>query len=578
MLKLKYIVLTMLFFIPLQLFAQNGSVARIEYINGISGEVLVTHTNGEIEDAFIGMEVPLESSIETKNATVELRLDPNGTILKLDSNTLFVLNSIQGRRGEEETSMTLLRGRLRTIAAKAGIFNKYTVRTPSAVCGIRGTEILNIVSPGENAIICKSGSVEVTNTVDTADTLLIGANQRVDTSSMVGFQALTLTPEQINQVFNSMPFENLSPMSVPGHAEEVALADPTGETTAQDETTQDEPTQDQEEPAVAAPAQDETAVQDDAEEDQNNSSRQPATVPTPTDSEEDSESDGPSALEDWFSNYMGFELGAVNIDGVTYSKVIAQPNFETDKLSLGLYLPIIYNGNMMDPNDWYKPEGNSEWSFGSDQDEVLDIISDFTSDLILKIKYLEYGDQLWDPFYIKAGNLDSMTLGHGSLIQNYSNYTNFPAERLVGVNLGLNVKNFRVETLVDDAKDPSLAGLRLQYGTEGLSAGIASVVDLYPGDDISVSIPGDPYLMGLSLDMEFLKINTDLFKLIAYADVSTVLPIFRENPENSYIKWNNAFEYIYNDSTLKNYGAKAGIIGEVALLDDNLDNRYENAI
>ena len=62
-------------------------------------------------------------------------------------------------------------------------------------------------------------------------------------------------------------------------------------------------------------------------------------------------------------------------------------------------------------------------------------------DLALKVKYLEYGNQQFDPFFIKVGNLASFTLGHGMLMNDYANDSEFPAVRKVGLDLGMNVAN-----------------------------------------------------------------------------------------------------------------------------------------
>ena len=60
---------------------------------------------------------------------------------------------------------------------------------------------------------------------------------------------------------------------------------------------------------------------------------------------------------------------------------------------------------------WYHPSGNDEWSFGTDQNGWVDVSLDVVSDLFLKIRYLQWGDN-GDDFYLKFGNLSNMTIGH----------------------------------------------------------------------------------------------------------------------------------------------------------------------
>ena len=66
-------------------------------------------------------------------------------------------------------------------------------------------------------------------------------------------------------------------------------------------------------------------------------------------------------------------------------------------VKFGLYLPIIYKTDMFNPDDWYHPNGNDEWSFGISQFNSGDYLNgaiDFASDLALKIKFFELGRQL----------------------------------------------------------------------------------------------------------------------------------------------------------------------------------------
>ena len=140
---------------------------------------------------------------------------------------------------------------------------------------------------------------------------------------------------------------------------------------------------------------------------------------------------------------LGFEIGSINVADpnnpghtLTYAKAVFQPTFPLGKFKTALYLPIIYQGDMFNANDWYRPAGNNEWSFGTDQGGFTNQVADFTRDLLLKIKYVEYGRQR-DPFFLKAGNLDDITIGHGLIMRNFANDADFPAVRHMGLNIGV---------------------------------------------------------------------------------------------------------------------------------------------
>ena len=557
MTKKNLIFLIILLFLSSLLTAQQGGRAIIEYIEGDPFEVTITLPSGEIIEAFIGQEMELESTIQTGDANVEIRLDPNGTILNLGSNTIFAINSIQGRNESRETSMNLLKGRLRTVAARLGRENQYNISTPTSVCGIRGTEIFNSVTDSENFIMCKSGLVEVISNADPSNRVEIGANQVVDTLA-AGFSPLAVTPQDVDALFNSLPFRKLDPGAVPGQN---LKTEPGTE----------------EEPSESAVEKQEQSV-----ETQDFAPLPPESEPSTEKKgmEETAEPREPTWLELWFSDHMNFQVGSVTVNGETWAKAIMQPVFQAGDFRLGLYLPVIYRENLLDSDDWYHPEGNNEWSFGSDQEGWQDILWDFNSDLWLKVRYLEYGNPLWDPFYLKVGNLESMTLGHGSLVKNYNNNINFPSERKVGLNLGATLGSFKLETLLDDTADPSLIGGRIQIRSgKPFALGLSSIVDLYPASDAEdPESLGDPMLLGGSIDLELFSFNTALLKMMAFADTSTVLPLYRNQPTGTTFNTSDPSALIWDEETPRNFGMKTGVRGKVTFIDFSVDIRYEDGI
>jgi len=579
----RWISLFLLCFLSFMAAAQSGSRAIIEYIEGDFYEVLVTRPDGVEDYGDIGMEIDLESTIRTGEATVEIRLDPNGTILNLDRNTLFELTSIQGTRNSEETVLTLLQGRLRTVAARNGRGNRYSIKTPTAVCGIRGTEILNTVSPGESSILCKTGSVEVINALDSENRVLIGPNQMVNTQS-VNFTPAPVSDDLLAQAFESLPFRKLIPEEVPsndGTLVDAELTEPTEETPEQSE------------PEMVEPE----VVPETETEPETVTTPVISTVPTVEETDEglDSGDNTQGPIEQWFRESMGFEIGTVTIDGETWAKVVAQPVFTGSKLKTGLYLPVIYKSNLMDPSDWYKPEGNDEWSFGTDQDGWDQILLDMNRDFWLKIRFMEYGDPLWDPFYLHVGNLNNMTIGHGSLIKDYTNNINFPSQRKTGINTGVTLGGLKIEALVDDTSETSLAGARIQFaGARGPSFALSTVADFFVASELDdpsfmgdplvtadSSFMGNPMLIAASIDTELFKIDTDLLKLMYFADFSVISPYFRSQPDTAYY---GTFDYddytgmIWDGSELHNYGVMTGIMGSISRINFELDLRYENGL
>ena len=542
---------TLLLLVPcLTLSAQANSIALIEYIEGDPFEVAIQTASGEKEEAYIGQVLALGSTVRTGSANVEIRLDPNGTIFNLGENTVFVINAIQGKQESEETSLSLFSGRLRTVAARLGRDNRYVVNTPTSVCGIRGTEILNTVLENENSILCKSGLVDVVSISNPANRTQISANMRVDTGAAL-FSPVSLPAQEINAAFDALPFRKLNPLNVPGQIQ------PTPEQGEESEKTALESESLEESPEPAPPAPADLPVEKQVP---------PAKEPT--------------KLEQWFSDHMNLTVGSLTINGETWAQATAQPVIISDKIRLGLYLPIVYQENFLDSRDWYQPEGNNEWSFGRDQSGMKDIFFDINRDLWLKVNFFEYGDQKWDPFYLKVGNLETMSLGHGSLVWNYSNNTSFPAVRMAGINAAVTLGGLQLEALVDHTPSPSLMGGRVQIGKgKPFSPGAAAVVDMSPAAEAdNPESLGNPYLVGGTLDLEFFSFSTTLLKLFSYGDISSVIPLYRNQPEETSFNTSDPFKLIWDGEELSNFGVKAGISGKVALLDFILDLRYEDGL
>ena len=266
---------------------------------------------------------------------------------------------------------------------------------------------------------------------------------------------------------------------------------------------------------------------------------------------------------------LGVEIGAITIDGETWSKIVAQPNFKIGPVKAGLYLPLIYNGNMFDPDDWYHPNGNDEWSFGFDQTGVVDVVVDVVSDTFLKIKYFEWNEQR-DPFFFKIGNLNDITVGHGLIMRDFANDADFPAIRRTGLNFGLDFGKIGFEYMVNDVgnlltlpvifSDPAfvpdvLTGGRLYFqpfddrrrGSDELSRPSRTshsgcrcswisgpAVDFY--SDVAALHPedaGKPIFLNPGVDLDVPIFETDFFSIVGFADAALMLPYLRYAPSTA---------------------------------------------
>ena len=458
--------LTALLLIANSAWAQSGPKALLVYADDDSLIQVIT-SSGTNRSIFVGDEILPGETIKTAGTNAELKLDPNGSVIKIARNTSFKVEGLAGASGKDTNEFALLGGKIRTVAAKTAGSNKYQIKTPTAVCGVRGTDFSMLVIEGaRDAVYVKRGLVEFARTLadGTLQPILVGAGQFADVFGP-SFIPSPFTPEQLAQDFADLDeFKAVDPASVPQ----------------------------QEEPQAA------TQEEKPAEE------ANTPTVDASTQTPEESQKAGPkqaqeSKLMSWLGDILGFEIGSVVIDGNTYSKAVIQPVFSIGKLKMGLYLPVIYTNDLFNPASWYHPNDNDEWSFGSeywDTDPTQGAL-DALQDLALKIRFIEYGQPMVDPFYLKVGNLSSMTIGHGVLMRNFANDADFPSVRRVGINAGYDAGPWALEGVVNDLGKPEIFGGRVKL----LSFfGISAIADINPAGSLATQTErdsiGDPMLIG----------------------------------------------------------------------------------
>ncbi len=531
----KIFVLLMLTAVSFSLFAQYGDpVAILEYFDD-DMEIEITGADGiTLDDIYYGMDLNEGDTIRTNRTAAEIRLDPNGSIIKLSQFTVFTIEKLQ-KSPEESNNFNLVSGKIRAVAARAGIGEIYQIRTQSAVCGVRGTDFGVISIPGsEEKAFVVDGLIDYTNTL-TNHKIQLGSGMVGDVLAEV-FKAMTASTEQMNELVKGVIFESLDPTGVPGHVKELT-----------------------------------EKVEEAAE------SEEVSTVPEETTDEQSTDKTKEAIEENAFlsalSDILGLEIGTLTIDGDTYSKAIIQPTFNIGKLKMSLYLPIVYQTDLFDPDDWYRPQGDNEWSFGVDQEGYEDIALDALSDLFLKIRYIEWGKQR-DPFFFKVGNINSVTLGHGILMKDFANDANFPAIRRVGLNLGIVGDKAGFENVVNDLAKPEIFGARIFIKPIGnLAFGLSSAVDINPDDsaDPLIPVPSDTMFFTAAADLDFPLMENDIISFIFFADIAGMVPYRNTEFESDMMFDSDSGEF-------RNYGWNAGMFGNILFLDYRLEYRYFDGV
>jgi len=558
----------------------EGDVTISEIVD--SGDPFVYRT----EDIYFGFQLGPDFIIETGPGSYAEIVLPNGHILKLAESTEVKLDAVVARAQSGDDRVSVSRGRLRSVVASlAGTNRSFAVVTPSAVGGVRGTDFVTEV------LLDAAGNV-TSEAVGVLEGLVAFARGDSEISVAAGqfADALASTFQPTAGDIASRFYSGLDSLSERAQqtAQQIAslLPEPVAEEPPPEPEPEPQPVDSEPEPEAPV------------------SNVQPTVVTSDTgttgggDETPSGEDSGGGPIDQFVANLteaLGVDIGTIGIDGTTYSKLVAQPTFELGKLSAGLYLPIIYNGDLFSRSDWFRPKGQDEWSFGFDigyRADPLAAILDLVRDVALKIKFIEWGDQR-DPFFFKVGNLDTLTLGHGLLMRNYANNIEFPAVRRIGFNLGIDFGGFGFEALTNDLAAPELFGARMYVRpvpSFPLAVGISGVVDIGPARDLpsdlnpdpDVTDPvfvderaADPIFNSLALDLDLPIINREAVSLIAYGDIGGLLPYLRAayGSVPAGFQWNALWYDPGTGGQLRNYGIAAGVTGAVSVLDYRLEFR-----
>jgi hypothetical protein len=560
--KIVLFITLLLLMMSWNLFAQEDAEEPVVLLMYFQ-DVEIVNPDEEIlyeEDLEEEMKISVGSTILTgATGAVELEIrypdyPEEGTVIKLSEETTFTIETIAGINSPDLNSYNIESGKFRSIvAAISG--QRTEAGSGNSVCGVRGTDYGVHVDPGlgiDDAFVL-DGLIDYSkkNSDGSRQTIALGGGQMASAMSDV-FQPVPIPPAQLALLQETMGFEKLKEK-----AEKLKekRKEPTPEPT-------EEPTPEPE-PTI-----------------------EPSTEPEPTEVPLPLPEDDP--LMKWLKDVLGMEIGSITIGDETYAKAVMQPTFEIGKLKTALYLPIIYKNDMFNPDDWYHPKGNDEWSFGTDQaeDDYMAIGEDFLSDLFLKIKYLQWGDNR-DDFFFKVGNLNNFTIGHGLIMNNYANDTDFPAIRRIGVNFGLDLEKWGFELMTNDLADIEILGTRVYFRPVGkLAIGVSAVTDIAPAAELpetydpangvpTAEMIGNPIFLNAGLDLDLPIVESDFFSAVLFADIAGMLPYFQADATDYNISAGLAHQAMFTpDSGLKNYGANAGIFGNVWMIDYNLHARY----
>jgi hypothetical protein len=201
-------------------------------------------------------------------------------------------------------------------------------------------------------------------------------------------------------------------------------------------------------------------------------------------------------------------FGITNIGGETYAGFRFQPDFRVWKIGFGLDVPVMVNINTREfRTDEFK--GGVE--------------------MLRLIRYFSLGRKKEDAIYVRTGDLTGVSLGYGTLINNYSNSPSFEM-RKYGINADVNFKGIvGVEGIYSDIKGSNLFGVRPYVRplrttsvpiVKSFEIGYSYVADRGSNADSTAVFLADNGIKAMAFDAGITFLNTSFIKLIGYGQYS----------------------------------------------------------
>ncbi|MBI9082518.1 MAG: FecR domain-containing protein [Desulfobacterales bacterium] len=145
----------------LPMMAQAAPVGKF---TSVKGSVDVTPAGGKSAAIQVGSPVSVGDIVRTKSRSSAEILFDDGSVLRLARNSRLAINEYSMGKGEDRGIMKLFRGKVQSIVKRAAGFfgnrkNRFEVHTPTAVCGVRGTNFFTWYAEGQSGAAVKEGTV-----------------------------------------------------------------------------------------------------------------------------------------------------------------------------------------------------------------------------------------------------------------------------------------------------------------------------------------------------------------------------------------------------------------------------------
>ncbi len=196
-------------------FAENPR-GRLTYYDEYNEITVYDFTGKKIDRIYMGYPLLIGYAVETGATAAEIELEPNGSIIKMKEDSFLKIEELMGTKNGKSNRFALVRGFFRIVAAKLFGTN-YSVKTPSTVLGVRGTDFaVSAARDGKTEVFIKEGLVDVFNPA-TGEVALLGPGDAANVREHV-IDRIEYEMEEVRKRIDEFDFLRLAPERVPRRA------------------------------------------------------------------------------------------------------------------------------------------------------------------------------------------------------------------------------------------------------------------------------------------------------------------------------------------------------------------------
>jgi len=407
-----------------------------------AGVASVIKTKGEVKrlpaGSFDLLSVEVGTQLENGDV-IQTASDGFAVIMFNDDKTLLKLReNVQITMNDDPSTRTVNMDKGESLfEVTPGALKEFKVQTPVSVASVKGTKFWIACQDNEDRIFTTEGMVEVFNTLSGQTGIVTQGQVCINTATgdmRIRYYSASELPDE--SVFDSMMEEPVE--------EEVPQEEPEEKTAPSDRSE-----------TIITPAEPITAPQ--IEE----------TAEIPTETREEAEAEEQAEGGEGKNYGVGLGVGSVTINGKLYNQIAARPTLQMGKFGVGLDLVLYIDS-----------EGNILKDNWNSLDDVLD-----------KIYFLSWGF-MEDPFYVRLGGLDQVTMANGLVVSGYTNMLEYPDVKRLGTYLKFQTGKIGFNGFIADWNElggetltPGLLGGRVSYNTKlilPVSLGLSIVSDVNP--------------------------------------------------------------------------------------------------